>query len=106
MSTVKMNLLKKQFLHLLENIPDDPKEAPKMFEFLNNLLGFKETTPPIIEMMTILKYQKPKLFYHVKNSVSPTSPKHIILQLETDYEIALQQLNFEDQLVFQKDKLR
>lgn len=81
------------FLYVLRNTKDDKKDMHKIMEFLSVVLRYKKSVPPTVEIVTILKHQKPVLFQFLKNSISPSSPKHLIVQLEMDYETALQRLN-------------
>lgn len=81
-----------RFCYLLRNTTDDRKDANKVIDFLFVCLHFKESTPPTTEFITILKKQKPILFYRVKQSVSPTSPIYLLLQLQMDYDQALERL--------------
>ncbi|MEB3104024.1 hypothetical protein [Ferviditalea candida] len=83
----------KDFIYILKAVKDDRKDMHYIIDFLSMLLRHKETVPPTTEMVTILKCNKPILFQHLKKSILPSSPMHIVLQMNMDYETALNRLN-------------
>lgn len=88
----------KDFIYLMKSVKDDRKDMHYIIDFLSMLLRHKEFVPPTTEMITILRHNKPILFQHLKKSVSPASPMHIVLQMNMDYETALNRLELTREL--------
>jgi hypothetical protein len=82
----------RDFWRFLEKAKDDKKSLSHSIEYLNALLRNKTCIPPTIEIMTIIKKDRPILFQHLKQRISNTSPLRMLLQLEMPYEDAKQRL--------------
>lgn len=87
-----------EFVRLLKTTPDDAKEIHKVLDFFILVLRHKKTVLPVTEFVTVLKRHKPILFCSLSKSVTRTSPIYFILQLETDYEMAVDKLGIRGQL--------
>jgi hypothetical protein len=48
--------------------------------------------PPVVEIMTILKLEKPKLYHATRRNVLQTSHLHMLFQVEMDPQLARQRL--------------
>jgi hypothetical protein len=84
-----------EFVNLIRTVEDDGKEMFTVIDFFSILLRYKVTSPPAIEMVTILKHHKPNLYHHLRRRVSANSPMFFVIQLETQYELALERLKLE-----------
>lgn len=91
------NELIREFIRLLQNTPDNVKEMSNVMAFLNTVLRYKESTPPTTEIITVLKHHKPIIFQMMRLSIPKSNPKYIILQLEMDYNTALERLNLNNE---------
>lgn len=83
------------FVKLIRNVKDDSEEMFTVIDFFSTLLRYKASTPPAIEMVTILKHHKPKLHYHLRKTLAANSPMYFIIQLETQYGLALERLKLQ-----------
>jgi hypothetical protein len=82
----------RDFWKFLEKAKDDKKSLSNAIEYLNGLLRNKRCIPPTVEIITVLKKDRPILFQHLKYSISNTSPLRMLLQLEMPYEDAKERL--------------
>lgn len=86
----------KEFLLILKRLPDDRNGIHTMIDFLSGL-RYRQTPAPVIEFMTILKQKKPILFQHLKHAITKTSPLRHLLQLNIDYQLALERLGVSEE---------
>lgn len=81
-----------EFFSLLDKIQDDQREMTKVFDFLHKCLRFKEGVPPTTEFVTMIKHNKPVLFYNLKKAVPSSNPMSLVFQLSMDYDLAVERL--------------
>ncbi|GEN35822.1 hypothetical protein [Aneurinibacillus danicus] len=81
------------FFVLLENYPDHPKNLFVFTSFLRELV--RETAidknSPIIEVMTVLRHEKPIIFYHMRKQTRDWM--YMLTQIDMDIEEAKGRLN-------------
>lgn len=94
--TTDQDRLIQEFALLLRTIPDDRSGIHPAVDFLGSAMRIRQFVPPVTEFVTVLKKNKPVLFRYLKKAIAPTSPLFFILQLDMDYETALQRLNLAD----------
>lgn len=81
------------FFVLLENYPDHPQNLFVFTSFLKGFLrqrAFDETTPTI-EVVTILKHERPVIFYHMRKQTEDWI--YILTRIDMDVEEAKQRLH-------------
>lgn len=81
------------FCRLLKGVSDDASGVRDCLDFLHHIMRIKDTVPPVVEFVSILREEKPLLFHMLKNRVTKTSPIWMILQLRTDVDEARKRLN-------------
>ncbi|WP_246009246.1 hypothetical protein [Brevibacillus fluminis] len=89
----KKSLIKdfSQMLDQLQN-SDDPKAVGLLITYLNSLLRVKDVTPPLSEIISILKWQKPTLFHHARLTLPSTSHLTMVFQIDLNPHVALKRL--------------
>lgn len=77
------------------NLPDedDPQTVKLLIGLLNGLLRVKEYTPPTVEIMTILKFQKPTLYHATKRCISSSSHLTLLFELESSLDLVQERLH-------------
>lgn len=84
--------LVKDFFVLLENYTDHPQNLFVFTSFLKGFLrkkAFDETTPTI-EVVTVLKHERPVIFYHMRKQTEDWI--YILTRIDMDVEEAKQKL--------------
>lgn len=89
---MEQEMVKKEFWRFLEQVRDDRSGVSASIEFLNTLLRNKKCVPPTVEIITVLKNEKPILFRILRQSIPHNSSLRMLLYLEMDYEQAKQRL--------------
>lgn len=84
------------FADLLKTLPDDRAGLNPAIDFLSSVARTRHFIPPTAEMVTVLKRQKPILFHFLKKSITPTSPLYFVIQLDIDYQVAMERLMLTD----------
>ncbi|MDB5054227.1 MAG: hypothetical protein JWM44_2277 [Bacilli bacterium] len=80
-------------LTFLEALRDDQKDVEKCIEFFNALHRLPAHIPrPFLEMVTVLKLEKPNLFKHLKARLQTNRPLIMLFDLDIDYELAKMRL--------------
>ena len=84
----------KDLLNVLDLVPDDdqPSTIKQLIAYLNGLLRIKMVTPPTTEIMSVIKYQKPKLYHATRRSITSTSHLNMLFLLEMDPAVAMKRL--------------
>jgi hypothetical protein len=73
----------------LEGLRDDPKDVEKCIEFFNALHRLPTEMPrPFLEVVTVLRVEKPTLFKHLKTRLITNRPLIMLFDLNIDYELA------------------
>jgi hypothetical protein len=73
----------------LEGLRDDSKDVEKCIEFFNALHRLpKHMSRPFLEIITVLKVEKPNLFKHLKTRLITNRPLIMLFDLNIEYEIA------------------
>ena len=80
------------FTAFLENVSDDRHGIHIAIDFLSSIIRIRSFIPPTAEFVTILKRRKPVLFQFLKKVIAPTSPLYFVIQLDMNYETALERL--------------
>lgn len=83
----------REFRRFLDKTRDDKNSLPGAIDYLNSLIRIKECVPPTIEIITVLRNERPMLFRFLRTSISPTSPIRILLALNMGYEEAKNRLS-------------
>jgi hypothetical protein len=77
----------------LEGLRDDPKDVEKCIDFFSALHRLPKHMPrPFLEVVTVLKVEKPKLFKHLKTRLITNRPLIMLFDLNIDYEVAKERL--------------
>lgn len=80
--------------HMIDNIPDndEPPSVQRCVSYLQGLLRIKQVVPPVVEIMTIIKQQKPVLFHGTRRTIMPTSNLHMLFQIDMEPALAATRL--------------
>lgn len=92
-SDPKLLNIVREFDQLLRALPDDPEYAHQVTKFLQKVLRSPDIIPPTTEIMTVLKHEKPRIYYHLRYRTTRSSHFYILYQLQTSYESAKQKLD-------------
>lgn len=88
---LKMNI--KKFYNLMESYPDTPDSAFDFVVFLRSFLRTKSQLPlPTTEIMTVLKVNKPAVFFSLRGMGKQNDMLGFLTALSTDFEAAEQKL--------------
>jgi hypothetical protein len=80
-------------LTFIEGLRDDPKDVEKCIDFFSALHRLPKHMPrPFLEVVTVLKEEKPNLFKHLKTRLITNRPLIMLFDLNIDYEIAKERL--------------
>jgi len=92
-------LIIRDFCNLLDSIPnqDDQVTIQKFLRYLQSLIRIKQVVPPVVEIMTVVKQNKPILYHAARRSIMTSSNLHMLFQLDMDFEIAQERLRQYDQ---------
>jgi hypothetical protein len=71
---------------------DEPAAIQRLVRYLQGLLRIRQAVPPVVEIMTILKHEKPILYHAARRSVLQTSNLHMLFQVEMDPRLARERL--------------
>ncbi len=84
----------KDLVDLINKVPDNDSATSikQLIAYLNGLLRIKFITPPTTEIMSLIKYQKPNLYYATKRSITATSHLNMLFLLEMDPTAAANRL--------------
>lgn len=83
-----------KFYRLLEKTPDQPSSAFEILGFLRSFLRTKSTAPlPTIEVMTILKHEKPITYNSLRQMSSKNDLLKFLIDLPADLELAKERLH-------------
>jgi hypothetical protein len=87
--------LLKKLKKMLEDYPDEASSTYNFSNFLKLFLRSKktETTLPTIEVMTIIKHEKPNIYYHLKKLGNSDSRLEFLTNLSMDYKKANENIN-------------
>lgn len=82
-----------QFYNLLESYPDDAGTVNAYVEYLRSLLRMQSRDPlPKIEIMTLIKYNKPVVFEGLRKMARESMMLDILTNLSMDFQAAKQRL--------------
>jgi hypothetical protein len=84
----------RDFHELIDQCPDNEEATTiqRLVRYLQGLLRIKQVVPPVVEIMTILKQEKPKLYHATRRNVLQTSNLHMLFQVEMDPQLARQRM--------------
>ncbi len=81
------------FWSFLRSVKDDKKDVEKGLSFLDGLLRNRgESYPPMVEIVTVIKHERPILYQHMKQRIQYQSNLRMIFELDMDYETAKDRL--------------
>ncbi|UFJ42055.1 hypothetical protein LOK74_06035 [Brevibacillus humidisoli] len=63
---------------------DNPANIRQFVALLHNFLRIKTFTPPIMEIMALIKHEKPKLYHATRLSLTTTSNLKFLFQVDMD----------------------
>lgn len=78
-------------LYQLENSAES-KGVTKLITYLNSLLRIKDITPPVSEIMSIIKWQMPGLYHAARLSVPSTSHLEMLFMIDMNPLLAAERL--------------
>jgi hypothetical protein len=84
----------KEFEFILTKFDDNIVHLNEFKNFLSNLLKAKrsEADLPLLEIITILRHEKPTLFYVLKKQASGNLPLEMLTSLDGDYSRAKKEI--------------
>jgi hypothetical protein len=86
-----------QIRRFLTGLVDEQRELNRCLDVLLQLQ--KLVTPtgpaPLLEVISVIRVEKPILFQHLKKSVKSNMQMQMLLELAISYEVAKQRLGFE-----------
>lgn len=84
----------KDLVELIDRVPDDdsPSAIKHLIAYLNGLLRIKSITPPTTEIISLIKYQKPRLYQATKRSITSTSHLNMLFLIDMDPVLASNRL--------------
>ncbi|MGN7470314.1 hypothetical protein [Brevibacillus sp. SAFN-007a] len=92
-------IIVRDFLSLMKTLPnqDDAASVQTFLRYLQSLLRIKQVIPPMVEIMTLIKTDKPILYHSARRSILSSSNLHMLFQIEMDVELAQKRLAQYDQ---------
>lgn len=89
-----LNHIIKKFEELIEKVDDDKMNVPIYINFLRGFLRTKDPNHPLpsAEIMTIIKKEKPTIFYYLKKQAGQNPSLEILTQLEINFDLAVERL--------------
>ncbi|WLD94724.1 hypothetical protein [Alkalihalobacillus sp. AL-G] len=80
-----------EFQQMLSKYPDDLDSAQKFYQFFLKMMRAKQPDEelPLVEMVTILKYDKPTTFHFLKRQSSYNVSLNLLTQIEMNLESAI-----------------
>ncbi|WP_414851981.1 hypothetical protein [Brevibacillus sp. IT-7CA2] len=87
-------IIVRDFFALIETVPnkDDQASIQTFLRYLQSLLRIKQVVPPVVEIMTVFKQNKPLLYHAARRITLPSSNLHMLFQLEMDIMLAHERL--------------
>lgn len=84
----------KDLIDLIDQVPDEdnPSAIKQLIAYLNGLLRIKVITPPTSEIISLIKYQKPRLYHATRRSITSTSHLSMLFLIEMDPVLASNRL--------------
>lgn len=87
-----------QIRRFLSSLVDEHRELPRCIDVILQLQ--KLVTPngpaPLLEVVSVIKVEKPILFQHLKKSVKSNMQLQMLLEIAIPYETARHRLGFEE----------
>ncbi|MBO8170576.1 MAG: hypothetical protein H0Z33_01675 [Bacillaceae bacterium] len=85
--------VKTDFWTFLKQVRDEISEVEKGLQFIDEVMRRNDDTPPpIVEMVTVLKNEKPVLFQSMKQRIQFQTNLKMIFELDMDYQTARERL--------------
>jgi hypothetical protein len=89
----ELKIVIRKFYSLLKKYPDDSESAYDFVIFLRSFIRLKSQAPlPSIELMTILKKNKPIVFFTLRQMAKKNDTLRFLIGLSMEYEVAEQKL--------------
>ncbi|MDA5111027.1 hypothetical protein O3V59_22085 [Brevibacillus thermoruber] len=84
----------KRLIQSIFEIPDQDSinNIKVLIQHLNHLLRVKSLTPPLTEIMILLKEQKPFLYHATRLAISKNSHLTLLFEIKGDPKLAAQRL--------------
>lgn len=91
----ELKLIIEKFDQLINTLPDNNNSVPSFINFLRGFLRTRDQNHalPSAELMTILKKQKPTVFYLLKKQAIKNPSLELLTQLEINYDTAVERLD-------------
>ncbi|MGF9821511.1 hypothetical protein [Brevibacillus agri] len=88
-------IIVRDLLSLMKTLPnqDDAASVQTFLRYLQSLLRIKQVIPPVVEIMTLIKTDKPILYHSARRSIMSSSNLHMLFQIEMDVELAQERLS-------------
>ncbi|MEX2415481.1 MAG: hypothetical protein WD424_05005 [Paenibacillaceae bacterium] len=87
-----------QIRKFLSSLTNEHRELSRCLDVLLQLQ--KLVTPagpaPLLEVISVIKVEKPILFHHLKKSVKSNMQLQMLLEIAIPYDVAKQRLGFEE----------
>ncbi|WP_400163370.1 hypothetical protein ACAF76_007830 [Brevibacillus sp. TJ4] len=85
----------REFFDLINKVPDkdDADSIQKFLRYLQSLLRVKQVVPPVVEIMTVVKYTKPVLYHGARRNVMKASNLHMLFQVDMSLQLAQERLD-------------
>lgn len=80
-----------QFLHKVDDL-DSPANVRQLVSMLHRFMRINTFTPPFVEIMAVIKQEKPRLYYATRRSITASSNLQFLFQVEIDPEQAVKRL--------------
>jgi hypothetical protein len=81
-----------EFWRMMQNVNDDATGLKDCLDFLHQLMRVKDFVPPVVEVVAVIRVEKPLIYHMLKSRVPKTSPVSMVLQLDMDYKEAKRRL--------------
>ncbi len=92
-SNVELKQKVKKFYKLLEDLPDRPSSAFDFIAFFRQFLRINVDYLPTIEVMTLLRNEKPQIYYSMRQFGKKDAVINILVDLNMEVQVAQQRLN-------------
>ncbi|MEK3986389.1 hypothetical protein MHB77_23915 [Paenibacillus sp. FSL K6-3166] len=86
--------VKKKIIYFLNSVRDDGRDVELCVDFLNKLIvnSSRESPAPVLEIITLIKYEKPILFYELRKRLKVRTNFKMLFELDLDYVQAKKKL--------------
>ena len=84
----------KEFHNFLLKVEDHeaPANIRQFVSLLHHFMRIRSFTPPFVEIMAVIKHEKPKLYHATRLSLTATSNLQYLFQVDMDLDHAVKRL--------------